>query len=597
VAGHEPVWRLPPFSREARQLAARAGLSVAEARFLSNRGITDERTLRSYLFPRLASLIDPMLLRDIDRATGLIIQTIERQEPVTIFGDYDADGLTATALLVRFFGRLHIPVSYYIPNRLTEGYGLNAAAVRRISEKGPGLLITVDCGISNDEEIRLLCDLGMKVVVTDHHQVPHGFEPPCPVVNPHRPDCPFPFKMLSGVGLAFFLAVALRSELRNKGWFAGRPEPDLREYLDLVALGTVADMVPLLDQNRILVSFGLARLPRSLWPGMKALGESLDMDRRTSVGTEDLSFRLAPRLNACGRMGDSATGIRALLTEDPAEARALAARLNELNGRRQSIEKSILNQIEETLPSAADLENRRTLVFAGRGWHRGVLGIVASKIVEKYRRPAVVLDIQDGVATGSARSIPGFDLYRAMNRLKPLLRRFGGHPFAAGLSMDVSRMQEFSREFEAVALEQIRPEDLVPVIEVDAWVHPEDLHPRAVERLNAFAPFGPGNPEPVFYTPGLQVVDARQVGERHVRLRLRKDGAVLDAIGFGFLGRIPPDCGEINCVYTPEITRWQGVKRVELKILDLEKTGGGTRLREEPGEAKSALTGSPGSTG
>jgi single-stranded-DNA-specific exonuclease len=577
---HEAVWRLMPFSPEARNLADSAGLSVAEACFLANRGIKDADSLRTYLSPRLASLLDPMLLKDMDRAIPLIIKTVEGQEPLTIYGDYDADGLTATALLVHLFTRLGVPVSYYIPNRLTEGYGLNETAVRHLGAKNRGLLITVDCGISNMEEVALLQSMGTKVIVTDHHQVPNGFEPGCPVINPHRPDCPFPFKMLSGVGLAFFLAVALRSELRKKGWFRTRPEPDLREYLDLVALGTVADMVPLLDQNRILVSSGLARLQRSLWPGVKALGETSDLGNRASIGTEDLSFRLAPRLNACGRMGDAETGIRALITHDPVEARTLSCRLNELNGRRQSIERSILEEIEEGILSSADPERQRAFVFAGKGWHRGVLGIVASKIAEKYRRPTVVLDIKDGLAAGSARSIPGFDLYRAVSGLRHLLRKFGGHTFAAGLSLDVSRVREFSRELESVARERIRPEDLIPAIDVDACVHPGDLTLQAVERLGSFGPFGTGNPEPVFYTSCMQVIEARQVGERHVRFKLKKDGITLDGIGFGLSGRVPAGCREINVIHTPEVSHWQGTKRVQLKVLDVEEAGGKSRLRE-----------------
>jgi single-stranded-DNA-specific exonuclease len=474
-----------------------------------------------------------------------------------------------------------MPVSYYIPNRLTEGYGLNPTAVRQVAAGNRGLLITVDCGISNQEEIKLLQNLGMKVIVTDHHQVPEDFEPNCPVVNPHRSDCPFPFKMLSGVGLAFFLAVALRSALRKKGWFRSRPEPDLREYLDLVALGTVADMAPLLDQNRILVKSGLERMVNSSWPGVKALGEISEIGLSVSMSTEDLSFRLAPRLNACGRMGDAETGIRALISLSPIEAKNLCGKLNEFNIRRQGIEKTILAEIEESIPSSADPERQRTLVFAGKGWHRGVLGIVASKLAETYCRPTVVLDIVNGMATGSARSIPGFDLYRAIAGIKPLLSRFGGHTYAAGLSLDVSRLQEFSSAFEAAAREQIRAGDLVPTIDVDACVDAGILDRRAVERLRSFGPFGSGNPEPVFCTTGVQIVNARQVGEKHLRLKLRKGSIGLEGIGFGMADRIPPGWSEINIVYTPIISHWQGIKKVELKILDLEETGKGSKLRME----------------
>lgn len=580
------VWVLSPLSPQARVLSGQSGLSLPLAQVLINRGIRDENGLRSFLSPRLSSLLDPMLLKDMDRAVSMVIEAIVGREPIIIYGDYDADGLTATALLVKLLTRFGASVSYYIPNRLTEGYGLNESAVRHLAGRSNGLLITVDCGISNQEEIALLHGLGMKVIITDHHQVPEGFEPKCPVINPHRRDCPFSFKMLSGVGVAFFLAIALRSALRERGWFRSRSEPDLRDYLDLVALGTVADMVPLQDQNRILVNAGLERLAKSSWPGMKALRDISDLPSQSHSRADDLSFRLAPRLNACGRMGDAETGIRALITDSPVEAKRLSEVLNGLNIRRQGIESGILEQIEKKIPSV-DFEDQVTLVFAGKGWHRGVLGIVASKLVEKYSRPAVVLDLRENMAVGSARSIPGFDLYGALSRLKPLLTRFGGHTHAAGLSLDISCLPDFARGLETVARERLGPRDLFPTIEVDAQVDLCDMDIRTIEGLSSFGPFGSGNPEPVFYTPSLEILGARQVGGKHLRLRLRKGGIVLEAIGFNLAGRILPGCSEIHAVYTPEINHWQGRKRVELRILDFVEAGGDSKLRKkDPGKTE-----------
>jgi single-stranded-DNA-specific exonuclease len=279
-------------------------------------------------------------------------------------------------------------------------------------------------------------------------------------------------------------------------------------------------------------------------------------------------------------MGDAETGIRALTTSDPAEARRLAAALNDLNDRRQNVERQIVSRIEEGIRSSVDLEERRTLVFAGKGWHRGVLGIVASKIAEKYCRPTVVLDVEDGVAAGSARSINGFDLYSAIARLKPLLSRFGGHTHAAGLSLESTRIEEFRRELEADAKGRIAPCDLIPTLEVDARLEPDDVDLRMVERLQTFGPFGRGNPEPVFHTAGMEILEARRVGERHLRFKLRKGAVVLEGIGFGLAGRIPAGCGRIDLVYTPVISRWQGLKRLELKVLDLQESGGTSKLRE-----------------
>ena len=270
------LWKLKPPSSLVPELAHATGLSSVEAQLMMNRGLKDAQAVSSFLSPRLSDLDDPLALKDMDQAVALILEALENREAVTIYGDFDADGFTATALLYNFFSSLGIPVSYYIPDRLTEGYGLHGQALKKLALKGKGVLITVDCGTTNQEEIALAGSLGLKVVVTDHHQVPADFLPCCPVINPHRPDCLFPFRHLAGVGVSFFLAVALRAALREKGWFAQRPEPDLRDYLDLVAIGTVADMVPLVDQNRILVRAGLDRIRHSQWPGIQAIAEFTD---------------------------------------------------------------------------------------------------------------------------------------------------------------------------------------------------------------------------------------------------------------------------------------------------------------------------------
>ena len=572
------VWRLKPLSPQARILAQSACLGLPEAQLLVNRGISEPDQLTSFLSPRLTSLMDPFGMKDMEEAVSLVLGALENREPITVYGDYDADGLTATALLVHFLTSLGNPVSHYIPNRLTEGYGLHANAVRRASQDRGGLLVTVDCGISALEEIRLLQNLGLKVVVTDHHQVPDDFEPVCPTINPHRTDCPFPFKGLSGAGVAFFLLVALRARLRERGWFEHREEPDLRDYLDLVALGTVADMVPLVDQNRILVSTGIDRIRDSRWPGLLAIQEACEL-RPSPRTSDDLAFRIAPRLNASGRMGESEAGIGLLTADNLPLARRLAGRLNRLNGERQEVERAILERIEGAFQSGLDPESRRTLVFAGKGWHRGVLGIVASRLAERYHRPTIVLDVRDGSAAGSGRSIPGFDLYRALTRLSPFLTRFGGHRQAAGLGLEVSRIEAFADGLEALALEQIHPKDLVPAMEVDAEAALSEMDLSSVARIHSYGPFGNGNPEPLFYSSGLEVLEARVVGERHLRMRLRQGEAVADGIGFGLAGRYDPQHRKVNLVYRPEIHEWQGSRRLDLKILDLEESGPSSRLQ------------------
>ncbi|UCB49036.1 MAG: single-stranded-DNA-specific exonuclease RecJ [Deltaproteobacteria bacterium] len=562
------IWKLRPPSPSASDLANETGITPLQAQLLINRGITDTSSALSFLTPRLSDLTDPMLLKDMDMAVEMIVGAIENQENITIYGDYDADGITATALLVNFFSSLGIQVSYYVPHRLTEGYSLNFEAVERMARDGVGLIVTVDCGTTNRKEIERIREKGMKIVVTDHHQVPKDFEPICPVVNPQRSDSSFPFQNLAGVGLAFFLAVAVRAALREQGWFRDRAEPDLKDYLDLVALGTVADMVPLLEQNRILVKWGIERIKASLWPGIKAIQEMAVLNG-SGVTPYDIAFKFAPRLNAPGRMGSAKIGVEVLTTADPAYARDLVGQLNALNIERQSIEQGILEQIESTV-SAEDIEARRTLVISGKGWHRGVLGIVASRLVDKYRRPTLVLDIKDGKATGSGRSIEGFNLHRALERLGHLFERFGGHYHAVGFALDAANIKVLGKELEGLAQELLSEDDLIPKIEIDAEVSLPHLTLQTLKQMEALSPYGSGNPEPVLCSHALQVLDSRVVGERHLKLKVKQEGSVLEAIGFGFSDRHPLQGETINMAFTPEINEWQGYERIQLRIVDLE---------------------------
>ncbi len=573
------IWKLRSPSPRASSLAHETGITPLQAQLLINRGITDTSSALSFLTPRLSDLTDPMLLKDMDMAVEMIVEAIKNQESITIYGDYDADGITATALLVNFFSSLGIQVAYYVPHRLTEGYSLNFEAVEKMARDGVGLIITVDCGTTNRKEIERIIEQGMKVVVTDHHQVPKDFEPSCPVINPHRSDSSFPFRNLAGVGLAFFLAVAVRAALREQGWFKDRAEPDLKHYLDLVALGTVADMVPLLDQNRILVKWGVERIKASLWPGIKAIQE-IAVVNASGVTPYDIAFKFAPRLNAPGRLGSAKIGVEVLTTADLAYARDLAGQLNALNIERQSIEQSILEQIESSV-SAEDIEDRRTLVISGHGWHRGVLGIVASRLVDKYRRPTLVLDIKDGKATGSGRSIEGFNLHRALERLGHLFDRFGGHYHAVGFALDAGNIKVLGEELEGFAQEVLSADDLIPEIHIDAEVSLPDLTLETLKHMEALSPYGSGNPEPVLCSHALQVLDSRVVGESHLKLKVKQEGSVLEAIGFGLSDRHPLQGETINIAFTPEINEWQGYEKVQLRIVDLELTEQGSELRTD----------------
>ncbi|MBN1832972.1 MAG: single-stranded-DNA-specific exonuclease RecJ [Deltaproteobacteria bacterium] len=571
------IWKLSPPSPQTARLATESNITPLQAQLLINRGITDSSSAASFLAPKLSQLLDPMLLQDMDTAVERIVEVIERQEKITVYGDYDADGITATALLLNFFSSLGISASFYVPNRFTEGYGLNAGAVGKIVEDGTALIITVDCGTSNQKEIDLAGQCGVSVVVTDHHQIPEDFGPKCPVLNPHRSDSSFCFKSLAGVGVAFFLVIAVRAALRDKGWFENREEPDLKDYLDLVALGTVADMVPLLNQNRILVKWGIERMKSPSWPGIEAMKEiaALNTSRITPY---DLAYKLAPRLNAPGRLRSAEIGVQLLTTEDQSLARHLAHQLNSLNSERQGIEQAILEQIEEKIISMQDLEERRTLVLSGNNWHRGVLGIAASRLVSKYHRPTLLLDVRNGVAVGSGRSIDGFNLHQALERLSHLFEKFGGHYHAAGFTLKASHIQALNDELEDLAQEVLSKDDLIPRIEVDGSIPISALNEDIIRDIQLLAPFGSGNPEPLFHSQKLDVIHSRVVGERHLKLQVGQGECLMEAIGFGFSDWHPLQGETIDMVFTPEINDWRGYEKVQLKIVDLQITGGKSRL-------------------
>ncbi len=576
----DKIWRILTSSKNAEILSRETGISKIKARLLINRGIETPRDINSFLYTKLSGLIDPMLLKDMEEGAGLIISTFEKQETIAVFGDYDADGLTSTALLVNFFSELGIPVLYYIPDRITEGYSLTVEAINRLAEQKVKLIITVDCGISNRNEIEYAQSLGIDVVVTDHHQIPENFSPVCPVINPNRPDSEFPFRELAGVGVAFFLAAGIRSCIRKKGWFKLAAEPDLRQYLDIVALGTIADMVPLTGQNRIIVSAGMEIMRTSRWLGIEAMKKICGLDNQ-AITSGDVAFKLAPRLNAAGRIGDKTSGIKVLVTENYSEAINTAKELNSMNSERQRIEGEIIEDIETNLIPQLDLENKKTLLLARKDWHKGVLGIVASKLLERYHRPTVVLTIRDGIATGSGRSIDGFNLHESMTQLKHLFKKFGGHYHAAGCTLEKENIELLSQGLEDIARTVLKDEDLIPSITVDDCLRLSDLSIDSINDIRSLEPFGSGNPEPVFYSGNLEVMDSWIVGENHLKLRLRQGEAVHEAIGFNLANIQPAQNSLINMVYSPEINKWNGNEKVQMRILDLEPTGDLSRLRTE----------------
>jgi single-stranded-DNA-specific exonuclease len=552
------------------RLAAELGLLAPVGRILWARGHRDAESARRFLEPKLEHLPNPFELKGIEPAVERLCRALRGGEKICVYGDYDVDGVTSTALLVSVLRKLGSVVDYYVPHRLVEGYGLNTEAMRKLAGRGTRLVVSADCGVTAVAEIDAAARLGLDVVVIDHHTASQDLPRAVAILNPHQPGCTFPGRELAAVGVAFHLLLALRKRLREQGWFAGRAEPNLREVLDLVALGTVADVVPLTGPNRVLVSFGLRELSRGARPGVLALKRVAGLEGAVNAG--HVGFKLGPRINAAGRLDDASVGVRLLLTEDPAEARALAEELDRANAERQDLQARIAGEAIEQAARLGSPEERRTLVVSAPGWHVGVVGIVASRLVERFHRPALVLAEEGGVAKGSGRSVEGFHLYDALARCAGHLSRFGGHKHAAGMQLPASGLRAFSEALEAEARTTLDPAQLCPRVRIDAALGAADLGLALATELQRLQPFGAGNPEPVFVCKGLRadesrvLPDKRGAGPGHLKLRLQ-DG--LDAIGFG-LGGISLGSGAgFDACFQLAIDDWGAAPRVQLKLKDL----------------------------
>lgn len=527
--------------RAVADLAAATGLSRILTGMLIRRNLSDPQTIQSFLYPSLKDLPSPGLLPDMDRAVLRIRQALELHQSIVVYGDYDADGLTATALLTDFLSSLGARVQPYVPHRLEQGYGLHPDVVERLAAEGINLIITVDCGTSDLEAANRAKTCGLDIIVTDHHQIPFRLPPAWAVVNPQRSGSRFPQANLAGVGVAFFLAGGLRQALREKGLPNISSLPELAPLLSLVAIGTIADVSPLTHVNRILVRQGLAHLASPTRPGLTALKQVSALEVEGPVTARDVAFRLAPRLNAAGRLGSPKPGLDLLLTRDRQEAQTCAALLESLNQERRRIQEKMF--LEATV-QLDDLERRRTIVLAQEGWHLGVVGLAAAKLAETYRRPTLLLTLADGLARGSGRSVPGFNLFKSLDRCRDLLLRFGGHERAVGLTLSAENLETLTATFEAIGLEETVSPDEEPVLDIETDITLDDLGGELAGELAKLAPFGEGNPEPVFACHGLRVLSAGCVGTagRHLKLSVGQNGRTMDLIGFG-LGHLLPELG------------------------------------------------------
>ncbi len=560
-------WKLPDDAavERARELSGLLDVPRAFASVLVSHGVSTVEEARGFLNPDLSMLFDSTLLPDIEPASDRLRAAIDGHERVFVCGDYDVDGITSTVLVKKCLEAAGLEVDFYVPNRLTEGYGLSEAGVGAAKDWNAGLIITVDSGITGHDQIRFARDKGLDVIVTDHHEPQDSLPEAIAVVDPKRKDSSYPYKHLAGVGVAYKVMTALAREVKDLAH-------TVDENLDLVAVGTVADIVPLTSENRVLTAFGLRQLRETRNPGFKALMKIAGVEP-AEAGASHIGFALGPRLNAAGRLGDAAVGVELLTTDDEKTAMAIARKLDGENKERRNLEAGVFDDAKRMLVESADLDSRRSVVLWSSEWHPGVIGIVASHIAREYNRPTVLLSVSNGSCKGSGRSIPGFDLHAALVECRGSLDSFGGHRHAAGVSLAEGRLEEFRDCVEEAVSASLSPEDLVPEVEIDALVSLDECNYDLVKHMKQMAPFGAGNREPVFGTRNMKLIAARSVGKNHLKLTVTQGGNSMDAIGFGMAGALADlreGGGMVTLAYVLEENHWRGETSLQLRLKDVQ---------------------------
>jgi single-stranded-DNA-specific exonuclease len=565
-----PRWvaRAEPNPEVAETLARELALPAALCRLLALRGFTQTDRAKNYLKPRLEDLHDPFLLAGMDAAVERLRRAIANGEKILVHGDYDVDGICSAALFTRVLRSFGATVDAFVPHRLTDGYDLGHAGVRAAAEFGATLILTGDCGIVAHEAVQAARDLGIDVVVTDHHTPGDALPNCCAVVNPNRNDCRYPDKGLAGVGVAFKLCQALAKSY-------GQPHDSLWYYLDLVAVATIADLAPLTGENRAMTRFGLKLLKQTKNPGLAALLQTAGLSEFETLAAGQVSHVLAPRINAVGRMSAAATGVKLLLEEDPVNALAIAQTLEDENRTRQEVDRATLQQALDLLEGDFDPDRNRVIVLASEGWHPGVIGIVASRVVELLHRPTILIALEEGGARGrgSARSIPGFHLYNALHSCAQHMDRFGGHKYAAGMDIRAENIPPLRADLEAHAQEVLSPEDLIPELSYDLELKIGEANSDLLKLMRHLGPHGVGNPSPVFVARNVSVNGyPKIVGDSHLKLNLTQDGASLPAIGFRMANRLN-DVDVTRCnidvAFQLQVDRFNGREYLQAKLLDL----------------------------
>jgi single-stranded-DNA-specific exonuclease len=535
------------------------------AKILLNRGIDTFDKAKLFFRGKMENLYDPFLLADMEKAVERIERAIKQKERILIYGDYDVDGITAVSMLYLVLKQLNANVSFYIPHRVQEGYGISTAGIDEAAKQNVDLIISVDCGITAIKEVEYARQLNMDIIISDHHEPGIHLPDAYAILNPKCECSNYPFQELAGVGVAYKLAQALVAAMKID-------DNLIKEYVDLVAIGSAADIVPLIDENRIFVKEGLKRLNETDRPGLKALLQVAGLSNKP-LGTGQIVFIIAPRINAVGRMGNAERAIELFTTQDKDRALEIANLFEIENRQRKNIDEETFRMAQQLVEDHYDLTKHHGLVLDQEGWHPGVIGIVASRVVEKYYRPTIMISFEDEVGKGSARSISGFDIYLALKQCEDLLIGYGGHKYAAGLTIERDNIGKFRERFNKIAYEHLDKELLAPKLRIEGEIRLSDINSRLYKFLKLLAPFGPQNMRPVFLSQKLQVVGTPSiVGNNHLKFKVRQDGVVLDAIGFNLgdlLYRIEPGAGNLDMTYVIEENTYLGRTTLQLRVKDL----------------------------
>lgn len=545
------------------EICEKYNLNKVIGKIIVNRHVVNDEDVRIFITPTRDDFHNPFLFKGMDIAVERIIKAINNKEKILIYGDYDVDGITSTTVLKKYLMDRGISVDTYIPNRLHEGYGLNKNAINTIKDRNIDLIITVDCGISAIEEVDYAVRLGMDIIVTDHHEVGEKLPNALAVIDAKRKDNTYPFRSLAGVGVVFKLIQALSIKLEIK------PEEYLK-YLDLVCVGTISDIVPLEGENRTIAKLGLMLIKVTRNLGLRELIKSSGYKE---IDSNTISFGVAPRINACGRMGHEEEALKLFLAEDLESATKITKELNEYNTLRQSTEKAIYEEAVQQIEKN-HLDENNSIVLGGKGWHHGVIGIVSSKVTDKYYKPSILLSFEDNIAKGSGRSVPGFDLYEGLAKCEDLLEKYGGHSMAVGLTLKKENLENFKERFEQIAKEK-NIKELVPIIYIDDELKLKDINMDLVKSISILEPFGEANKVPLFLIRNLKIDSIRALSEgRHLKLTLRDENFVINAIGFelGYLAEEYRIGDRIDVVGTLEINSFNGFSSIQINMKDIRKS-------------------------